>query len=249
MRKWPYVWTLLLALVLTLLVLWLPHSQGFFAAWFPDLRTPLYTRQGFAMLLWRHVLLVGASSLLCVGLGVVLAIGVTRPLGRAFQPLLASVSAIGQTFPPAAVLAIAVPMVGFGFMPALLALVIYGLLPVIENGIRGLQGVDAALLEASRGMGMRPRQQLWRIELPLAFPVMLAGIRTSVLINIGTATIGSTVGAQTLGTPIIAGLVNNNPAYVIQGAALVALLAMLVDSVFDLAERYVSRYRYVQDRR
>ncbi|MBV7434537.1 ABC transporter permease subunit [Cardiobacteriaceae bacterium TAE3-ERU3] len=80
--------------------------------------------------------------------------------------------------------------------------------------------------------------------MPLAFPVMLAGIRTSVLINIGTATIGSTVGAQTLGTPIIAGLVNSNPAYVIQGAAIVALLAMFTDSLFDLAERKVSAYKY-----
>ena len=244
MRKWPYLWTGLLAVALVALICWLPHSESSFAEWFPKLRAPLYNRQGFGELLWSHILLVGASSLLCVLIGVGLSIFVTRPIGRDFQPLLASVSAIGQTFPPAAVLAIAVPMVGFGFMPALAALVIYGLLPIIENSIRGLKGVDPAVREAARGMGMTARQQLWRVEMPLAFPVMLAGIRTSVLINIGTATIGSTVGAQTLGTPIIAGLVNSNPAYVIQGAVIVALLAMFTDSLFDLAERKVSAYKY-----
>lgn len=245
MRKWPYFWSALLAGGLVGLVAWLPHSSAVFEKWFPELRTPLYTRQSFADLLWSHVVLVGASSLLCILLGVGLSIFVTRRIGRDFQPLLASVSAIGQTFPPAAVLAIAVPMVGFGFMPALVALVIYGLLPIIENCIRGLEGVEPSVREAARGMGMSGVQQLFQVEMPLAFPVMLAGIRTSVLINIGTATIGSTVGAQTLGTPIIAGLVNTNPAYVLQGAAIVALLAMWIDSVFDLAERKLSAYKHL----
>jgi osmoprotectant transport system permease protein len=136
---------------------------------------------------------------------------------------------MGQTFPPVAVLAIAVPLLGFGAWPALIALSLYGLLPVLENTIAGLEQVSPAALEAAEGMGMGATRRLASVELPLAAPVIMAGIRTSVTINIGTAAIASTVGASTLGTPIIVGLNGNNLAYVIQGALVVGTLAVLVD--------------------
>ena len=102
---------------------------------------------------------------------------------------------VGQTFPPVAVLAIAVPLIGFGAWPTVVALFLYGLLPIIENAIAGLEGVPQAVREAADGMGLTPWQRLRTVELPLAAPVILAGIRVSVTIAIGTATIGSTVGA------------------------------------------------------
>lgn len=224
---------LMLMLVFIALVGLMPQFKPLFAGWFPDLRQPMYERDSFIALTLAHLQLVAVSSLLAVLIGVSLGIAVTRPAGREFEPLVSACSAMGQTFPPAAVLAIAVPIVGFGFWPALLALSLYGLLPIIENTVSGLKNVAPAVMESASGMGMSARQRLRYVELPLALPVILAGVRVSVMINIGTATIGSTIGAKSLGTPIIAGLVNHNVAYVIQGAVLVALLAVIVDKVFD----------------
>ena len=150
---------------------------------------------------------------------------------------MSSLAAIVQTFPPAAVLAIVVPLAGFGLIPTVIALTLYGLLPVVQNTIAGLDTIPPDTLEAARGAGLSPAQVLWRVEMPLAMRLIIAGIRVSVIINIGTATIGSTVGAQSLGTPIIAGLVGNNIAYVIQGAILVGLLAILSDLAFERLER------------
>ena len=152
------------------------------------------------------------------------------------------ISNLGQTFPPIAVLAVTVPIVGFGFEPTFIALCAYGLLPVFENTVAGLRGLPDATLEAARGMGMSKAAILRQVELPLAAPVILAGIRVSTIINIGTATIGSTVGAKGLGEVIIAGLQAGNQAYIAQGAILVALLAITFDTSFRLIERaYRSR--------
>jgi osmoprotectant transport system permease protein len=126
-------------------------------------------------------------------------------------------------------LALAVPALGFGPRPTVIALFLYGLLPIVENAIAGIEGVPAAVRDAASGMGLSPWQRLRDVELPLAAPVILAGVRVSVTIGIGTATIGSAVGALTLGTPIFDGLAGNKLPYVIQGAVLVALFAILTD--------------------
>ncbi|RAW06176.1 osmoprotectant uptake system permease, partial [Halomonas elongata] len=149
-----------------------------------------------------------------------------------FLPLVGQLASIGQTFPPVAVLALAVPVLGFGTLPIIVALLLYGLLPIVRNTLAGLEGIDPGVTEAARGMGMTGGQRLRQVELPLAAPVILAGIRTSVTINIATAAIGATVGASNLGDPIISGIVNGNTAYVLQGALLIGLLALCVDSLF-----------------
>ena len=102
--------------------------------------------------------------------------------------------------------AIAVPVMGFGPEPAIIALILYGVLPILQATLAGLGGISSSVMDIASGMGMSQGQRLRKVELPLAAPVILAGIRTSVIINIGTATIASTVGANTLGTPIIIGL-------------------------------------------
>jgi len=145
--------------------------------------------------------------------------------------------------PPVAVLAIAVPLIGFGEWPALIALALYGLLPIVRATIAGLESVPQSALDAADGAGMTAAQRLARIELPLALPVLLAGLRTSVIINIGTAAIASTVGARTLGSPIIVGLSGFNTAYVIQGALVVGLLAIVTDQLFQRLGRHLGRWR------
>ncbi|HEY6133359.1 MAG TPA: ABC transporter permease [Rubrivivax sp.] len=234
----PWAATALIALV------WgMPHLKPLFAAAFPALDRPLYEQDSFTALLWAHVGIVAASSAAAAVVGVAAGLFVTRPAGAEFRPLVETVVAIGQTVPPVAVLAIAVPLIGFGEVPALIALVLYGLLPIVRGTIAGIQSVPAAVHEAAAGLGMSRWQRLWRAELPLAAPVILAGVRTSVIINIGTAAIASTVGAKTLGSPIIVGLSGFNTAYVLQGALAVGLLAVVVDLGFErLGRRFEPRF-------
>lgn len=226
-----------LSAVLAALVAVLPHSAPLFAYLFPALERPVYLQEPFGWLLLQHALLVAASSGFAVAVGTVIGVGVMRPWGQPFKPLVESVLAISQAFPPVAVLALSVPVVGFGELPALLALALYGLLPVMQGTISGLHNVPESQRQAADSLGLTPRQCLRYVDIPLALPVWLAGVRTSVIINIGTATIASTVGAKTLGSPIIIGLSGFNTAYVLQGAVLVALLAVTVDLMFEWLAR------------
>ena len=199
---------------------------------FPDVPDVIYDRATLASLIAEHLLLVVVSTTAATVLGLLAGIAVTRRAGRPFLPLAQDLSSLAQTFPPVAVLALAVPILGFGFTPTVAALFIYSILPVLKNTIAGLDAVPSGLLEASTGMGMRPVERLLRTELPLSARVILAGVRTSVVLNVGTATIGATIGAGGLGRIIIAGLVRDNPAWILTGALAAALLALLADWLF-----------------
>lgn len=201
----------------------------------------IYNQGSLLTLTLAHLATVFGATLASTIVAVLLGIFVTRPSGLEFLPLSRSLVNIGQTFPPIAVLAIAVPLVGFGAKPTLIALFLYGLLPIFENTLTGLIQVSPLTLDAAKGMGMSPLRRLIDVELPLAMPVILAGIRLSVVINLGTATIGSTVAAKGLGEVIIAGLQSNNTAFILQGGAVVALLAILVHDLFMAAERAAAR--------
>ncbi len=201
----------------------------------------IYNQGSLLALTLSHLRIVFLATLASTILALVLGIFVTRPSGHEFLPLSRSLVNIGQTFPPIAVLAITVPLVGFGEKPTFIALFLYGLLPIFENTLTGLTGVSPQTLEAAKGMGMSPRQRLFQVELPLALPVILAGIRLSVIISLGTATIGSTVAAKGLGEVIIAGLQSNNVAFILQGGLVVALLAVLIHDGLGIAERIAAR--------
>ncbi|WP_135228637.1 ABC transporter permease [Deinococcus fonticola] len=188
--------------------------------------------------LWRltltHLLLVGLGTVLVVLIGWPLAVLVTRPGREDLRDLAQTLVGFGQTVPTLAILALAVPLLGFGWPPTLLGLVLYGLLPVVGNAVAGLRGVDRGALDAARGMGMTGAQTLRRVEWPLALPVMLAGVRTAGVYNVGTATIGAALGAGGLGEPIINGLSQQNTALVLLGAVLSALLALSLDAALSL---------------
>lgn len=198
---------------------------------FPDLDKVVYDIAPFTRLAAEHALLVLISSGLATILGLAGGIALTRRWGREFLPAASALASMGQTFPPVAVLALSVPVVGFGFRPTIIALFLYGLLPILRNTITGLESVAPDVLEAARGMGMTPLQVMGSVEIPLAMPVIMAGVRISTVINIGTATLGATIGAGGLGKPIIAGLIGENPAYIIEGAVLVGLFAVIVDTM------------------
>ena len=139
------------------------------------------------------------------------------PGGREFLPLSRTLVNIGQTFPPVAVLAVAVPLVGFGEKPTLIALFAYGLLPIFENTHRRPADLSAGGARGGERHGHERPAAAVSVELPLAMPLILEGIRLSLVINVGTATIGSTVAAKGLGEVIIAGLLSNNTAFILQG--------------------------------
>jgi osmoprotectant transport system permease protein len=201
----------------------------------------VYSQGSLLSLTLSHLATVFIATLAATVVAVGLAILVTRPFGAEFLPLSRSLVNIGQTFPPVAVLALAVPAVGFGEKPTLIALFLYGLLPIFENTMAGLSTLPPAITEAARGTGMTALQRLIRVELPLALPVILAGVRLSVVISLATATIGSTVAAKTLGEVIIAGLQSNNLAFVLQGGLVVAVLAVLIYDAFSAIERVLAR--------
>ena len=202
----------------------------------------IYNHGSLLILTLLHLRTVAIATVAAALVAIGLAILVTRPAGREFLPLSRSLVNIGQTFPPVAVLALAVPVFGFGETPTLIALFLYGLLPIFENTLTGLTTLPESVMEAARGAGMTGFQCLTRVELPLAFPVILAGIRLSVIISLATATIGSTVAARTLGEVIIAGLLSNNIAFVLQGGLIVGALAVLIYDGFTGLERLAARH-------
>ncbi len=201
----------------------------------------IYDQGSLLALTLDHLAIVAGSTAVSTVVAVVLGILVTRPAGREFLPLSRTIVNVGQVFPPVAVLAIAVPLVGFGLEPTLIALVLYGLLPIFENTIAGLDGVSPPVVDAARGMGLGPWRRFASVEWPLALPVILSGIRLSAVINIGTATIGSTVAAKGLGEVILAGLGTSNTAFVLQGGVIVGLLAVLVYDGLGLVEAHLAR--------
>jgi osmoprotectant transport system permease protein len=206
---------------------------------------PIYTQDSLLALALAHLGTVFVAAAASTGIAVALGILVTRASGREFLPLSRTLVNIGQTFPPVAVLAVAVPLVGFGETPTLIALFAYGLLPIFENTVTGLQSCPRSVVEAADGMGMSARTRLFSVELPLAMPLILEGIRMSLVINVGTATIGSTVAAKGLGEVIIAGLLSNNTAFILQGGLVTGLMAILLYDTMAAIERRILRAVHV----
>ena len=201
-------------------------------------------------------LLAAHLALVLVALGIAVAVGLPLAVGLARRPRLAAsvvtVAGAIQTVPSLALLALMVPVIAatgglgvgvssFGFAPAALALTLYALLPIVRNAIAGLRGVDAAAVEAARGMGMAPWQLLRLVELPLAAPVIAAGIRTASVWTVGTATLATPIGQACLGNYIFAGLQTRNWTMLLIGVIAAAALALVLDAILAAAERAVSR--------
>jgi osmoprotectant transport system permease protein len=197
----------------------------------------IYDQGDLLALAAAHLGMVLVATTGSTVIAVALALTVTRGHGRALLPMSRVLVGVGQTFPPVAVLAVAVPLVGFGAAPTLIALIAYGLLPIFENALTGLEGVPPSIREAADGMGLDPWQRLWRVDLPLARPLIVEGVRQALVISVGTATLGSTVASQGLGEVIIAGLLSDNTAFVLQGGAVTGLMAILLHDAVGVVTR------------
>jgi len=184
-----------------------------------------------------HLLLVGVSlaGAILVGLPLGILAARRRRLGQA---VLAAVGVL-QTLPSLALLVLMIPLLGIGARPAIAALFLYGLLPVVRNTHAGLTGISAELQEAAEALGVSRFERLWRIELPLASPSILAGIQTSAVICVGTATLGALVGAGGFGQPILTGIRLDNVGLLLEGAVPAALLALVVQGLFEWLGRLV----------
>ncbi|GAA1369240.1 ABC transporter permease [Brevibacterium luteolum] len=188
----------------------------------------------------EHLLLTVISAVIVLAVAIPLGILLTRPaLRRAAGPVMA-VANIGQAAPAVGIIVLFGFWLGFGLQAAIAALVVYALLPVLRNTMVGLTQVDRQLIEAGRGMGMSAAAVLFRVELPLAVPVMLSGIRTALVLLVGTATLATFVNGGGLGLLITTGVTLDLTRVLIAGAILVALLALVVDwtgRVVELAVR------------
>jgi osmoprotectant transport system permease protein len=183
----------------------------------------------------QHLKLVALSLLIAVLVGVPLGILATRSalLGSAIL----SLAGLLQTIPSLALLALLIPLFGIGVIPSLIALFLYSLLPIVRNTYVGLTTIPPPLLEAAAAIGLSPGAQLFRVRLPMASPAIMAGIKTSAVINVGTATLAALIGAGGLGEPILSGIQLRQNSLILQGAIPAAVLALLVQKTFDLIDR------------
>jgi osmoprotectant transport system permease protein len=192
-------------------------------------------RTTIARLTGRHVLLVLVSLLVAIAVAVPLGLALERLPGRA-ESVIRAVGVL-QTLPGIALLAFMIPMLGIGVRPALVALVLYSLYPIVRNTFTGVRDADPAAVAAARALGMTDAQILREVRLPLAAPVIMAGIRTAAVIDVGTATLAAFIGAGGLGEPIVSGLALSDTRMILSGAIPAALLAIAVDAALAIVER------------
>jgi osmoprotectant transport system permease protein len=208
------------------------ESRGSFLAY-------LWSRRSTTLsLTLRHLLLVTLS----MGAGLLVAVPLGLGLERVRPAAEGTIRAVGlmQTIPSIALLAFMIPLLGIGVIPAVTALFLYSLYPMVRNTYTGVRDADPVAVQAARALGMTDTQLLWRVRLPLAAPILMAGVRTAAVINVGTATLAAFIGAGGLGDPIVSGLALSDTRLILSGAIPAAVLAFVVDGALGLVERVVT---------
>ncbi|WP_343464748.1 osmoprotectant ABC transporter permease OsmY [Pantoea sp.] len=188
----------------------------------------------------QHLYLVFWSMLFALLVGIPSGILLSRPFARRWAEYVMQIFNVGNTLPPLAVLALAMVVVGIGDRPALIALFLASLLPIVRNTYSGLRAVPPSLLEAANGIGMTKLQRLRQVEIPNALPVMLAGIRIATAINVGTAPLAFLIGASSFGELIFPGIYLNDFPTLILGAVATALFALILDMLLAALGRFLS---------
>ena len=182
----------------------------------------------------QHIQITGLAVILAIVLGV--PVGILISKNKKLRSPILGIANIFQTIPSLALFGLIIPLLGIGYVPSVFVLFLYALLPIIKNTFIGINSVDEAIIDAGRGMGMTSKQILTKVEIPLALPVIMGGIRISTVINIGTATIAALIGAGGLGELIFKGISMASNNMVLAGAIPTALLAIITDKVLGLFE-------------
>lgn len=196
-------------------------------------RTPL------RVLFWQHMQMVVISSIIAITLGFSIGIFVTTSMGEEFKPSFLKLVNLGQAFPSAALLALAVPIVGYGIEGALIALSTYALMPIVYNVVVGIEEVPKDVVEAARGMGMSEFETYRKVKIPLAMNAILGGIRTSTVINISAATLAAAAGAGGLGVLVVNGVKTFDMVLILEGSIPVTLLAIMVELLLEQIQKKV----------
>ncbi len=186
--------------------------------------------------LWQHVKLSLIATAITIAIAGPLGVLLTRPFARRIKPIGLGLGNLGQAIPSIGLIVLLALWLGIGFWTAVVGLVAYATLPILRNTIVGLDGVDPALKEAARGMGMSRLAVLFRVELPLAVPVILAGVRTALVLTVATATLATFIDAGGLGGGLVAGIKLNRPSLSLTFGVLAAVLALFADWVGGIAE-------------
>lgn len=200
----------------------------------------------FLDLTWEHIQISFIAILVAVVIG--LALGIFISEYRKWTPFVMGVTNFVYTIPSIALFGFLIPLSGIGNMTAILALTIYALLPMVRNTYTGIVSIDQEIIEAAKGMGSTPAQIVWKIKLPLAFPVILSGIRNMVVMTIALAGIAAFIGAGGLGVAIYRGITTNNSVMTVAGSLLIALLALLTDFCIGKYETHIKRKRRLIER-
>ncbi|MGL4624257.1 MAG: ABC transporter permease [Culicoidibacterales bacterium] len=228
-----------LVTLISLLVIFLLNYQGIeqvLQAWLPTGSSIFVQRTEILTLFREHVQLVSITVGIALSVGIAIAISEEFDSTRQVRPLLQQLGTIFQSFPTVAIIALIVPLLGYGNRAVIIGVAIYGILPVMQNTLTGFEQVDPAVIDAAKGMGMNRWQQIWSVKFPLALPIILAGLRTAVIISISAVTIGAAAGSGGLGLPIILGLRSQNLVLILQGTIPIALMALIADQAFRLWE-------------
>ncbi len=187
----------------------------------------------------EHIILVIISIIGAILFSVPMGIIVTRPRFKSIAPIVDNLTNIAQTVPSLAVLALVYTALGLGFKTGLFALWLYTLLPILRNTSAGIQAIPDEIIEAAKGMGMSPVHIIYKIELPLALPVIMAGIRVSAVVCTGAAALATFIGAGGLGDLVVTGLALSRNTIIFTGGILTALFGMFIDSIFGILESYL----------
>lgn len=197
--------------------------------------------QFFMNLTWEHIQIsvISIAGAIVVGL----ALGIFASQYRKAASSIMGLTNLIYTIPSIALFGFLIPFSGIGNTTAIIALTVYALLPMVRNTYTGITGIDGGIIEAARGMGSTPFQILWKIELPLAYPVILSGIRNMMVMTIALTGIAAFIGAGGLGVAIYRGITTNNSAMTVAGSILIALLALLADWGVGRYERHIMKKR------
>ena len=236
LREKPALVYIPVVIVLSGLLLWLYVSN---VDMISQESTPLNWSKKLQPQIIQHIQLTVASTAIVLAVAIPTGIALTRPVARKFSPPVLWIANVGQSCPAYGLFVVAYMWIGRGFIPSVLALAFFSTLPVLRNTMVGIDQVDKAVIEAGRGMGLTRFQALRSIELPLAVPVMLAGVRTALIINVGMAALAFLIGGGGLGVTISAGLKLQQNLVIITGAALTAILALTIDWIAAMAEQFL----------
>ncbi len=228
-----------IVILILLLSAMLIYSKGFeellksmFTSKFPEgSRTPLF------VLFMQHMEMVVISSAMAIVFGISLGIFLTTSFGEEFKASLLKLVNLGQTFPSAALLALVVPIVGYGIKGALIALFLYALMPIVYNVVVGIEEVPVSVVEAARGMGMSEWETYRKVKIPLAMNAILGGIRTSTVINISAATLAAAAGAGGLGVLVVNGVRTFDMVLILMGSIPVTILAVIVELILEQIQK------------